>query len=409
MSAMSGLQERSRAPRLGCRPLRRWLVPPAMMSDPGEEMSDLKILGEHPREDALLLWTVARDLVLWGTTPATEREGLFDAGARKQRSQQLKRSGLPPEVTTCMEVLVSLLHTPIVPGVAVVTEVCHQVVRWAAANRMAETALAFAQVAALADPMDARAAALVGRTAVAFGRLVRADSWFQRTVAIGRRVRDWRPYVASYHGMGEVALRRGRTSDAEAKFTKALRGARRHGYRAEGAVALIGLFRAAVEAGRVEDAVAWEARAARAVRGDENGQLALAEAAVDLWMGMGDYRRALQCLAIARLGATTPAKRMEVWARIAHAAAGDGDRERLIEAWTRCWALATEEGAERGARFHAFLELHRAAALGGDGRRAGRALQAAMEVAVDAADLAAIGAARCRVRRPIPATAEKAA
>lgn len=257
MSATSGLHERSREPRPGRRSSRRWLVPPAMMSDPGEEMSDTKILGEHPKDDALLLWNLARDLVLWGTTPSALRDGLFETGARKQRGQELRRSGLPPEVTTCLEVLVSRLHTPTESGVAVVTQVCHQVVRWAAANRMAETALAFAQAAAVADPMDARAAALVGRTAAAFGRLVRADSWFQRTVAIGRRVRDWRSYVASYNGMGAVALRRGQTGDAEAKFTKALRGARRHGYGDEGALALIGLLRAAIEAGRMEDAVSW--------------------------------------------------------------------------------------------------------------------------------------------------------
>lgn len=126
-------------------------------------------------------------------------------------------------------------------------------------------------------------------------------------------------------------------------------------------------------------------------------------------MWMGDFRRALQCLQVVRMSATTPGKHMDVWARIAHAAAAAGDRERLIESWARCWALATEPGAERRARFHAFLELHRAAALGGDGRRAGRALQAAMELAVDAADLAAIGAARSRARRPIPVAEGRAA
>jgi tetratricopeptide (TPR) repeat protein len=399
MSATTLLPERSRLPRPSRRPARRWLVPPAMMSDPGEELSDLKILGEHPREDAVLLWSLVRDLVLWGTAPSASRSGLFDARSRTQRVQQLRRSSLSREVTTCLDVLVSLLHTPTEPGVAVVTEVCHHVVQWAAANRKPETALAYAQAAALAEPMDARAAALVGRTAAAFGRLVRADSWFVRTVAIGRMVGDWRSYVASYHAMGEVALRRGRTDDAEAKFRKALRGARRHGYRDGRAVALIGLLRAAIEAGRMEDAASWEARAARAVRGDEALQVALAEAAVDLWMWKGEYRRALQCLQTVRLGATTPGERMVVWARIAHAAAGEGDREGLIEAWTRCWPLAAEAGAERDARFRAFLELHRAAALGGDGRRAGRAMQAAMQLAVDAADLAAISAARSPVRR----------
>ena len=223
------------------------------------------------------------------------------------------------------------------------------------------------------------------RTAVTYTYRVSEEkwgSWFQRAVGIARRRNDWRIYASSYHGLAEVALRRGAWRYAEERFRFGLRAARRNGFRSEQADGYIGLLRVAVATGRFEEARRWESRARRLVgRGPERLQK-LAAASVDLWMHTGDYARALEGLEILRLDTTSREQRMYVLARIAHASAGIGDIHRLSDAWTQAWDLAESAvSAPRQLRYHTFIELHRAAALTRDQVRAVRALNFAAGLA----------------------------
>lgn len=377
---------RPRTPRRTSSPRsmdsRPWVVPPALMNDPGEEISELKVFDEHPQGDALLLFTLARDLVLWGSTPAAQRGELFSPEAGRGRFRQLAASALPAQVATLLDILASVLHTAkLAPRPGVVTEICQRIARWARAGGMGETALAFAQAAAIAEPMDARAAMLVGETAAAFGRFPRADTWFQRAIGIARRVRDWESYTGSYEKAGWLALGRGRTDEAENRFRTALRAARRRGISAAATHALIGLLQVAVETGRIDDARLRHDRAARAVRRNRTGEALLAAVSVDLWMLTGEFGRALECLDLVRLDARTRADRMYVLARTAHAAAGAGDLDRLSDTWPHAWELVKDTALPGRMRIRTCLELHRAAALAGDSIRAGDAFRLAAELA----------------------------
>jgi tetratricopeptide (TPR) repeat protein len=362
-----------------------------MMSDPGEQISELKIFDEHSARDALLLFTVVRDLVLWGITPADQRSELFAPEAGRERIHQLAAARLPANVATWLDVVVSVLHAPkLSPRAGAVTEVCQRIARWAASGRMPETALAFAQAAAIAEPMDARAALLVGETAADFGKAQRADSWFQRAIGIARRVRDWESYALSYEKAGWLALARGQMPDAENKFRRALHAARRHGIVGAGTNALVGLLQLALETDRIEDAKLWHERAARAVRRTRVGEARLMAVAVDLWMRTGDYARALESLDRVRLDATTPAERVLGLARTAHAAAGAGDRDRLIETWPTAWALTKDKALPRMVRLRSAIELHRAAGIEGDTVRAADALRLAMDLAISPGEVEAV-------------------
>ena len=248
--------------------------------------------------------------------------------------------------------------------------------------------------------MDARAALLVGDIAVAFARAERGDSWFQRAIAIGRRVRDWESYAVSYQKAGTLALRRGRLHEAASKFRRALRAARRWGITGAATDSLVGLLQVAVETGNLEDALRWRDRAARAVHRTGAGEGGLAAASVDLWMWTGAFSRALAGLDLVRLDATTTADRMYVLARTAHAAAGAGDLDRLIDAWTQAWDLANDESLPRRMRHRTYLELHRAAALVDDRVRAGDAIRLAVALAQGAGEAAAVEEIRCGPLRP---------
>lgn len=359
-----------------------------MTSDPGEEISEVKIFDEHATADALLLFNVVRDLVLWGITPVEARGELFSPEAGRERLRQVGASGLPADVVTWLDVLASVLHVPnVLPRAGVVTEVCQRIARWAAGGQKPETALAYAQAAAIAEPMDARAALLVGEMAAAFRRLQRADTWFQRAIAIARWVRDPESYAVGFEQAGWLALARGGSAhDAENKFRRALRAARRRGIAGAATNALVGLLQVAVDRGIVEEALARHERASRAVRRNRTGGARLSAAEVDLWMLTGDYARALESLDRVRLDVTTPAERLLVLARTAHAAAGAGDRERLSEAWPVGWALAREAGLPVRIRIRAALELQRAAAIVEDNVRAGDALRLATELSNGGAD-----------------------
>lgn len=363
---------------------RRWLIPPPLLSDPGgEHVPDIAIVAEHPRTSALLFWNAVRDLMQWATCPQELRTELFPTETARVRTHQLETAELPPDVATWLELLMGVLYgLADVPRPGMLTDVCERLAGWAAAKGKVETAVGFAQGAALAEPMDARAACLAGEFAASFGKSARAESWFQRAVGIARRRNDWRIYASSYHGLAEVALRRGAWRYAEERFRFGLRAARRNGFRSEQADGYIGLLRVAVATGRFEEARRWESRARRLVgRGPERLQK-LAAASVDLWMHTGDYARALEGLEILRLDTTSREQRMYVLARIAHASAGIGDIHRLSDAWTQAWDLAESAvSAPRQLRYHTFIELHRAAALTRDQVRAVRALNFAAGLA----------------------------
>jgi tetratricopeptide (TPR) repeat protein len=284
---------------------------------------------------------------------------------------------------------------PAVPRPGMLTDVCERLAGWAAPQGKIETAIGFAQGAALAEPMDPRAASLVGEIAASFEKHARAESWFQRAVGIARRRHDWRTYARSYHGMAMLALHRGALRDAEERFRLGLRAARRNGFRSEQADGYIGLLRVAVETGRFDEARKWEELARRLVGSVTDKLQELAAASVELWMHTGDYTRALEGLEILRLDATSREQRMYVLARIAHAAAGIRDFSRLSDAWPQAWILAEATvSASRAVRYRTFIELHRAAALSRDLVRAARALNAAARLAQLSSEVVEVGELR---------------
>src|SRR5690606_36558621 len=125
---------------------------------------------------------------------------------------------------------------------------------WAYEKGRYNTALAFAQNAALANSTNAAAAYWVASIAGRMNDHARAEGWFRRAIGRARQSRDWRMYSVSFGGLGILYIRRGNLPAARRLHTRALRGARRGGMRREQAAALHDLFIVAAETGNIGEA-----------------------------------------------------------------------------------------------------------------------------------------------------------
>jgi tetratricopeptide (TPR) repeat protein len=90
---------------------------------------------------------------------------------------------------------------------------------------MPETALHYAEAAALANPMRAEAAALAGSACVQRGETQRAAVWLARAVRIARRTQDWVWYARSQIRFGRLLYEQGDLGRARRCYERAHRKA----------------------------------------------------------------------------------------------------------------------------------------------------------------------------------------
>jgi hypothetical protein len=258
-----------------------------------------------------------------------------------------------------------------------VTLACMRVSAWAEARGAYGTAVAFAQAAALASPERAWPAYTVGRVALAWDRLPRAESWLRRAVGLARRGEEWEAYTRAYVELGVLHARRGAHRLARRHLVKGLRAARRHGLLEVRAAALHGLFRLALETGDLERADRLS-RAAAGAYGREHPRIAdlLYDLAVHS-LARGRAGRAVLMLERVLAVRTEAAERLPALALLARAAALTGDARLYEEAWSSGWALATAEASAANAAV--LLDLARAAEAREDWLRVEQAARALRE------------------------------
>ena len=90
-----------------------------------------------------------------------------------------------------------------------------------------------------------------GRLARRRAEYARAETWYRRSIALGRQSGDWATYSMAFGGLGNLYMQRGKLSTARRFHLRALRAARRHSMRGLHGSALHDLAVLASEAGRV--------------------------------------------------------------------------------------------------------------------------------------------------------------
>lgn len=373
------------APRRNRQIGRRWVVPPAIMSDPDESLEGTLVLEDYPGcELGLLLWSALRDITLWASVSAEHRPGLFAPRTAEKRLESLAReTSLETRAEILLASLTAVPATPHEVDQGSVCLACIELSKWAHGEGKLATAIAFAQAASKVDEADAHASLRVGMLAYEWAtgggsqwrrqRLARAETWLRRAVGQARRTRAWDAYALAYIDLGRISHQRDNPALANTYYLTAERSARRKGHLTIRAAALHGRFRVALS---LHDYARAEPLAKAALR--SYGRAAqppdlLLEVA-ELWIGTGNYSGAMEALDRVLSTVEDAERRARLLSLSARAAAGAGDVEAYREAWSGAWMLLTRPGQQADVAFERTLvQLSRAAVVAEDRPRVAQA------------------------------------
>ncbi|HEX8693439.1 MAG TPA: hypothetical protein VF746_13540 [Longimicrobium sp.] len=358
----------------------RWHVPPALVHG-DETLEGTEMLEEVSGAVGTVLWQTMRDVTLWaGVRDPDERRGLFSEGAHERRLRELEAAGVDAAVDAPLRVLAGLCRDPQSLGEEQVLTACREVSKWAEDRELRATAIAFAQAGALAAPANAAAGFRVGQLARDKTEYARAETWFRRTIGLGRQAKDWASYAEAFLGLGNLYIVRGNLPAARRFHIRGLRAARRHGMRDVQGRAHHDLFRMAVA---MDNPVEAQEHARAAFRAYGNTHPRLPHLAADLayfWMERGRFPQAQAAFQVVLPHFAHPCDRLQTMANLGRAAGGAGDRPTFDDAWDEAWSYSGEWHTRPRAA-QALLELARGAASLKDWARAERAASTARDLA----------------------------
>lgn len=364
---------------------RPWCIPPVMMRDAGEGLERVAVLEESEGELGVLLWRTVRDVELWAATPPARRAGLFHPESAERRRTRLAETEVPPELAAPLDTLSALLAVPDRADEYTVAQCCAHIAAWASGTRARETALAYAQAAALALPEDADAALQTGACSLDAGQRARAEVWLRRAVGLGRRGRRWDAYSRAVFALARLHERAANPVRAVREYRLAHRAGLRHGVdevRLGAARALLRLARASGDAERARN---WAVAAQRAYRPGAPEATALLLELARFWLDAGRAADALPALRrLARreqsLDAADRLSAVAMRARALAAASQAGSGQVSDDVFT----LLRDPAVPAPVQVAAAVDLAHAAAAQGDAGAFLHAVHAALRVAPDA-------------------------
>jgi tetratricopeptide (TPR) repeat protein len=361
------------------RTARRWRTPPAILHG-GEPFEGAAVLGEMQGPLGVLLFHVARDVYLWASTAPEQREGLFAPRADETLAGLLRAAEADVQLELALLPLVRMAGAPESARDDQVAVACQHVAHWADLHGHLETAIAYAQGAAVVLPADAAASYAVGRLARRRAEYARAETWYRRAVALGRQSGDWASYSMAFGGLGNLYSQRGNLPLARRFHLRALRSARRHSLRQLHGSALHDLFVLAAQMGDPEQAERL-ARLAYDTYGPESQSLSfLASDVAYFWMERGRFAPALTVFHALVHHLHRHEDRVFAQANMVRAAAGAGERRLFEQTWDEVWdRMSRAQSLENAATV--MLELAHGAAMLGEWERAERAAERAAQVA----------------------------
>lgn len=188
------------------------------------------ILDEIPTVVGLVLWQLLRHVRDWVATPPPDREHLFHATllpwvATKYRHAEIEA----PVIARPIQALLRMTGVPNGVAETDIADACSQIAEWASACGWSETALQFAEAAAVADSPSAHRANEAGRVARNHGDYARAETWFDRGIALARQQGDSIAYTRGHIGYGILWQTLGRDTRAQRHFNTASIAARKRG------------------------------------------------------------------------------------------------------------------------------------------------------------------------------------
>jgi hypothetical protein len=147
------------APVVNARRTLRWREPGwhsryALPPVPTWHRADWHVLKDVPDVLGVALWRAVRDVRLWAETPADERQRLARKAPEVARERLQFAHAQAPELDQALAFLTELFEKPALVTAEEVAEACAHVADWAERQGATETAVQFAEAAAVADVLN---------------------------------------------------------------------------------------------------------------------------------------------------------------------------------------------------------------------------------------------------------------
>lgn len=286
------------------------------------------ILDELAGDIGCLAFQRARDVLAWVSAPAHQRGVLF---RRRSQPEPLLIPEAAGEATTAFRTLNRIVTQPIELSASRVAEACTTISQWAAANSYPETAVWYAELAALAEPRNSQRAWLVGRALRQNHQYGRSRQWLERTVGLARRGGNRSVQGAAYLSLGNLEFHLGNHRAARRWWTRAWRIARKYNLEHAGP-ARHNLMRLCMIEGKFMEAEEHAAAAFELYDRSNASFPGFAHDAAQLWSWRAFFTVAIPVFE-AVLPLLAPKEQFIAAANLARAAAGAGDRARFLDAW----------------------------------------------------------------------------
>lgn len=197
---------------------------------PPARRGELKILDELPNALGLVLWQDVRHLRDWAETSPTLRSVLFNPDTSPEAiAKRRDARALANDLSGAFATFASLKAEPVKARVSDVAAACEQVVSWALQHDHTQTAIEWAEVAAIVDEVNPKAANLAGRVTRMANEYDRAERWFQRGVGFARRQDDTIELIRGHLGYGRLCTELGRVKGARVHLNAGANLARKGG------------------------------------------------------------------------------------------------------------------------------------------------------------------------------------
>jgi tetratricopeptide (TPR) repeat protein len=235
-------------------------VPPA----PHRGHREIQILEEVPPSLAVVLWQSLRHLWDWGQTPPSRWAALFHPQPtpwvlEKRRAARAEA----PELDGALSVLFQLTGSPSGASTTAVAIACVQIAEWSEQRQYMHSAVEFTEAAAMVEPREPRRANAAGRINRNSGDFARADTWFERGIALARELGDRIEFTRGHLGAGILCMISGRETRARKHLNRASNVAMKEGHEWLAAEAQHDLFHFMTVRGHYAEA---ELHARRALR-----------------------------------------------------------------------------------------------------------------------------------------------
>lgn len=296
---------------------------------------------------ATLLWQMVHAVRMWSAQPPAARAGLFAPLSLDRRRLIAAAVAEYPVLRWPLRTVEVMVSCPEHARPREVALACAKITEWADALHMSESALQFSEAGALADPRNAKLAAVAGSACARLADSARAEAWYRRAIKVGRRNEDWEWYIRAYIRFANLVYELGDFGRAHDYYLKALRAARWRGRPPFAGQAAHGMFQVAIHVSGYRQAEDLGLLALSAYPVNHERVPHLAHDIAYLLLRHGWYSRATRILDAVVPMIVRPNERIVVMGSVARAAAGMKRRDQFEQAAAEVELLAeiSTEGA----------------------------------------------------------------